>query len=123
MAKTYRHLYPSVCSFENLYLAWRKARLGKRSQPEVAAFEMDLARMSRLSPRPAGGVSADSHRRDASPGLGVTPVCHPYGRRGLCWQQAQRCLTAFGMTFECHSDQREGSPLAAIAGVPRQASA
>lgn len=44
MAKTYRHLYPTVCSFENLYLAWRKARRGKRGQPEVAAFEVDLAR-------------------------------------------------------------------------------
>lgn len=40
--KTYRNLYPQIISFENLYLAYRKARRGKRDQPEVAAFELDL---------------------------------------------------------------------------------
>ncbi len=40
--KTYRNLYAQIISFENLYLAFRKARKGKRSRPEVAAFELDL---------------------------------------------------------------------------------
>jgi hypothetical protein len=43
MPKTYKHLYPKICAFENLYLAHRKARRGgKRKRPEVAAFEHDL---------------------------------------------------------------------------------
>ena len=28
--KSYRHLYPQLCTWENLHRAWRKARLGKR---------------------------------------------------------------------------------------------
>ncbi|MCP4042724.1 MAG: RNA-dependent DNA polymerase [Gammaproteobacteria bacterium] len=40
--KTYRNLYPRLCEFENLYRAYRKARRGKRSRPEVAAFESNL---------------------------------------------------------------------------------
>ena len=37
--KTYRNLYPQVYDFENLYLAYRKARKGKRSKAPAAAFE------------------------------------------------------------------------------------
>lgn len=37
--KTYRHLYPQVYSFENLYRSYRAARRGKRGKPAVAAFE------------------------------------------------------------------------------------
>ena len=40
--KTYRNLYGQIASFENLYLAFRKARKGKRDRHEVAAFELDL---------------------------------------------------------------------------------
>jgi RNA-directed DNA polymerase len=40
--KTYKDLYPSVTSFENLYHAFKKAARGKRSQANVAAFEFDL---------------------------------------------------------------------------------
>ena len=40
--KSYRNLYPQISSFENLYLAFRKARKGKRDRAEVAAFELDL---------------------------------------------------------------------------------
>jgi len=41
--KTYKHLYPRIYSFENLYLAFRKARRGgKRKKESVAAFELDL---------------------------------------------------------------------------------
>jgi RNA-directed DNA polymerase len=40
--KTYKELYPGIYAFENLYLAFRKARRGKRSRPDVATFEFDL---------------------------------------------------------------------------------
>lgn len=41
--KTYKHLYPQIYSFENLYQAFRKARRGgKRKKESVAAFELDL---------------------------------------------------------------------------------
>jgi RNA-directed DNA polymerase len=41
--KTYRHLYPQIHDFENLYWAYRKARRGgKRKKETVAAFELDL---------------------------------------------------------------------------------
>jgi len=33
MAKTYKNLYPNLIDFDNLHLAWRKARLGKRYKP------------------------------------------------------------------------------------------
>ena len=42
MGKVYRHLYPQVCDWDNLMLAWRKARCGKRGQPLAATFEMNL---------------------------------------------------------------------------------
>jgi retron-type reverse transcriptase len=35
-------LWSRVCSFSNLVAAHRKARRGKRSRPDVAAFELDL---------------------------------------------------------------------------------
>lgn len=41
--KTFKHLYERICTFENLALAFRKARRGKRGRPDVAAFEMDMA--------------------------------------------------------------------------------
>ncbi len=40
--KTYRNLYPQVCAWDNLYLAYRKARKGKRGKPPAATFEYDL---------------------------------------------------------------------------------
>jgi RNA-directed DNA polymerase len=39
--KTYRNLYPQLCSFENLYRAYRDARRGKRGAESVAAFERE----------------------------------------------------------------------------------
>lgn len=39
--KSYKHLYEQVCTFENLYWAYRDARRGKRSAQPVAAFEYD----------------------------------------------------------------------------------
>jgi len=40
--KTYKNLYPQICTFENLYLAFRAAARGKRGKPKVAAFEHNL---------------------------------------------------------------------------------
>jgi retron-type reverse transcriptase len=40
--KICRNLYPEICSFENLYLAARKAQRGKRFQPNVYEFNRNL---------------------------------------------------------------------------------
>ena len=41
--KTYKHLYPQIYDFGNLYQAFRQARRGgKRKKETVAAFELDL---------------------------------------------------------------------------------
>lgn len=40
--KTYRHLHEQISDFANLYLAFRKARKGKRHKAEVADFEYNL---------------------------------------------------------------------------------
>jgi len=39
MGKKYKHLYSNIYSFENLYLASRKSRQGKRRKLEVIKFE------------------------------------------------------------------------------------
>lgn len=40
--KTYKHLFPQIAAFDNLYAAFLQARRGKRRQPGVAAFEFNL---------------------------------------------------------------------------------
>jgi retron-type reverse transcriptase len=40
--KTFKHLYPLVTDFDNLRRAFKNAARGKRSRPDVAAFEYDL---------------------------------------------------------------------------------
>ena len=40
--KSYKNLYLSIVTFENLYLAFKKAAKGKRGQPNVAGFELNL---------------------------------------------------------------------------------
>ena len=40
--KTYKNLYPQIVDFDNLYKAWRKARLGKRYQTMPSTFEQNL---------------------------------------------------------------------------------
>ncbi len=40
--KTYRKLYTKFCSYENLYLAYKKARKGKIKKPYVIEFERNL---------------------------------------------------------------------------------
>lgn len=42
LLKTYRNLYSQVCDWDNLFLAWRKARRGKRNRPPAAGFEFNL---------------------------------------------------------------------------------
>lgn len=41
MAKRFRNIFQEVATFENLYLALRKAMKGKRGKPSVSAFEYD----------------------------------------------------------------------------------
>ncbi len=35
-------IWPQVCSFDNLHLAWRKARRGKARRDDVARSALDL---------------------------------------------------------------------------------
>jgi len=39
MPKTFKRLYEQIHSFEHLHAAYRRARRGKRTRPDVAAFE------------------------------------------------------------------------------------
>lgn len=55
MVKRFGDLYPAVTSFEDLYLAYRKAAKGKRGQALVATFEFNLeANLCRLQDELAG---------------------------------------------------------------------
>lgn len=40
--KTHKHLYPQITSFDNLYLAFKAARKGKRAREDIAEFEFNL---------------------------------------------------------------------------------
>ena len=40
--KTFTNLYPKITTFENLYLAYRQARKGKRANVAVADFELNF---------------------------------------------------------------------------------
>jgi len=40
--KTYKHLYPQVCCFDNLLMAYYQARKGKRGKGQVAGFERNF---------------------------------------------------------------------------------
>src|SRR5689334_1324978 len=42
--KTYKHQFEQLCSFDNLWAAYAQARRGKRSRPDVAAFDYQLER-------------------------------------------------------------------------------
>ena len=42
--KTYKKLYSKVCDFDNLHLAFTKAKKGKTLRPEVIKFENNLKR-------------------------------------------------------------------------------
>ena len=40
--KTYKHLYEQICTKENIYKAYEKARLGKRNKFYVRKFELNI---------------------------------------------------------------------------------
>ena len=40
--KTYNNLYDKICSFENIYSAYLKARKGKRYHNDVIKFSINL---------------------------------------------------------------------------------
>jgi hypothetical protein len=40
--KTYKNLYPKLCSYKNLELAFRKASKGKSKKPYVVEFKKEL---------------------------------------------------------------------------------
>jgi len=40
--KTHKHLYSQIASFDNLYLAFKAARKGKRARQDIAGFEFNL---------------------------------------------------------------------------------
>lgn len=40
--KTYKHLFEQVCAFDNLYMAYLRARKGKRFKPDVDSFSYNL---------------------------------------------------------------------------------
>jgi RNA-directed DNA polymerase len=42
LLKTFKNLFAQISSFENLYLAYRAARKGKRGKPPAASFELQL---------------------------------------------------------------------------------
>ncbi|MFA4960392.1 MAG: reverse transcriptase/maturase family protein [Candidatus Pacearchaeota archaeon] len=42
MVKTYNNLYEKVCDYNNLVLAWKKARKGKTRKPYVLEFQENL---------------------------------------------------------------------------------
>ena len=42
MPKTYKHLFQSVCEFENLHAAYQRAIKGKRGRPDVMSFTANL---------------------------------------------------------------------------------
>lgn len=43
MSKRYRHFFNQITDWDNLLLAWRNARKGKRGYPPAATFEMNAA--------------------------------------------------------------------------------
>jgi hypothetical protein len=54
--KTFKHLYPQITAFANLYQAFKNAARGKRKKHDVAAFEYNLVFIgipSALAPSPA----------------------------------------------------------------------
>jgi len=40
--KTYKHLYEKICSYENLFLAYKRARKGKTKKRYIIVFEANL---------------------------------------------------------------------------------
>ncbi len=40
--KTYKHLWPQLCNFLNIYRAWRAAHRGKSTKAQAIRFEHNL---------------------------------------------------------------------------------
>ena len=75
--KTDRGLFAPLCSFENLYRAYRAARRGKRGNPDVAAFEYEQeAERLKLRDEPVAGLARGSapSSRPSRPTAGAGPV-------------------------------------------------
>jgi hypothetical protein len=69
--KTHKRLYERVCSFENVYRAYRQARRGKRYRNDALIFSADLERnlhdiASSLRDQ-SGNQMAIGSKRSASP--------------------------------------------------------
>lgn len=53
--KTFKHLYPQITAFANLYQAFKNAARGKRKKHDVAAFEYKIG----ISTAPSVVLGAD----------------------------------------------------------------
>jgi hypothetical protein len=120
--KTYKNLYPKICTWENLESAYRKARKGKRRKQPVAdfeyAWESQLLRLQEelmgktyrpgpyhsfyihepknLTPTPTGWVRARAVPWLVAPILpGVTGMCY-HATSGNTFPQS---TTPFSMLF------------------------
>lgn len=66
--KTYRNLYGQIVSFENLYLAFRKARKGKRGLPTLTQRNAEMQRNAERGRERQGsrqwrtGLACQAHR-------------------------------------------------------------
>lgn len=86
--KTYKHLYPQIHDFENLYWAFRKARRGKRKSPDVAAFEFNLEAVDRTvwlcqpTDRPGGQAAGRLVQVDRNGSSGALMCAVLWGRAG-----------------------------------------
>ena len=77
MPKTFRHLWPQLVSFENLWLAYLAARRDKRARPAVAAFDLDAeSRLLRLQEDAEQEQSRQRQQRFADCG-GPSPADSP----------------------------------------------
>ena len=74
MGRVYRHLYGQVYDWDNLLLAWRKARRGKRGLPPAATFELNAAENLL-------GIQAELEERRYAPGAYLSFHIHEPKRR------------------------------------------
>ena len=97
--KTYKHLYPQITSYENLRLAFKAARKGKRAREDVATFEYNLeenllnlqTKLENESYRPGKQVP---HFDSRSRGDGTrTGMESPVLRYKVRWTRSQRGVT------------------------------
>ncbi len=87
MPKTFKHLYPQIYDFENLYRAYRNARRGgKRKHDAVAAFEVYLEEN-------LWTLHAELHDKVYRPGPYRNFVVGPW-RRGHLWAPKRRLISA-----------------------------